>query len=127
MYDTERLMSVTLQYCALALAVVAACPAASAAQAAPPGQPAPSNAPNAPYPRINPDRSVTFRIRADDAKSVRLTVLGPYDMAKGQDGFWTVTTKPLDPGFYYYAVVVDGFTTLSSTVASPLRITIRAW
>ena len=74
-------------------------------------QPAPSNAPNAPFPRVNPDRSVTFRIRADEAKSVRITVLGPYDLVKGEDGFWTVTTKPLEPGFYYYAVVVDGFTT----------------
>src|SRR5262249_42429322 len=79
--------------------------------AAPPGLPAPSNAPNAQYPRINADRSVTFRISADDAKSVRITVLGPYDLVKGDDGFWTVTTTPLEPGFYYYAVVVDGFTT----------------
>ena len=78
---------------------------------APPGQPASSNAPNAQYPRINSDNSVTFRIRADDAKSVRIMTLGPYDMVKGEDGFWTVTTKPLAPGFYYYAVNVDGFTT----------------
>jgi enterochelin esterase-like enzyme len=81
------------------------------AQAPPPGQPAPSNAPNAQYPRINPDNTVTFRIRADDAMSVRITTLGPYDLVKGEDGFWTVTTKPLAPGFYYYAVNVDGFTT----------------
>jgi enterochelin esterase family protein len=77
----------------------------------PPGVPAPSNAPNAQYPRINPDSSVTFRIRADDAKSVRITTLGPYEMVRGEDGFWTVTTKPLASGFYYYAVNVDGFTT----------------
>lgn len=77
----------------------------------PPGVPAPSNAPNAQYPRINADSSVTFRIRADDARSVRITTLGPYDMVKGEDGFWMVTTKPLAPGFYYYAVNVDGFTT----------------
>src|SRR3954470_8831199 len=74
-------------------------------------QPAPSNAPNSQFPRVNPDHSVTFRIRADEAKTVRITVLGPYDMVRGDDGFWTVTTKPLAPGFYYYAVVVDGFTT----------------
>ena len=78
---------------------------------APPGRPAPSNAPNAQYPRINPDNSVTFRIRADAATSVRITILGPYDMVKGEDGFWTVTTKPLSPGFHYYAVDVDGFIT----------------
>ncbi len=95
----------------LTLAIVIASVGLIRGQSQPEGQPAPSNAPNAQYPRINPDRSVTFRIRADDAKSVRITTLGPYDMVKGDDGFWTVTTKPLEPGFYYYAIVVDGFTT----------------
>ncbi len=89
---------------------LAQAPAASSAP--PPGQPAPSNAPNSQWPRINPDNSVTFRVRADEAKSVRITTLGPYEMVKGEDGFWTVTTKPLAPGFYYYAVNVDGFTTV---------------
>jgi enterochelin esterase family protein len=93
------------------IAVLASVTVALAQAPAPPGQPAPSNAPNAQYPRINSDSSVTFRIRADDAKSVRITTLGPYDMVKGEDGFWTVTTKPLAPGFYYYAVNVDGFAT----------------
>src|SRR5439155_269970 len=32
-----------------------------------------------------------------------------YDLAKGEDGFWEVTTKPLQPGFHYYAISVDGF------------------
>ena len=84
----------------LALTIVVASVSLISGQSPPEGQPAPSNAPNARYPRINPDRSVTFRIRADDAKSVRITTLGPYDMVKGDDGFWTVTTKPLEPGFY---------------------------
>ena len=94
----------------VALVVASVC--LTRGQGQPEGQPAPSNAPNAQYPRINADRSVTFRIRADDAKSVRITTLGPYDLVKGDDGFWTVTTKPLEPGFYYYAVVVDGFATM---------------
>jgi Putative esterase len=98
----ERLLALTIAFGTV-------CPVR--AQTPPDGQPAPSNAPNAQYPRINPDRSVTFRIRADDAKSVRITVLGPYDLTRDEDGFWTVTTKPLEPGFHYYAVVVDGFTT----------------
>jgi enterochelin esterase family protein len=29
-------------------------------------------------------------------------------MEKQQDGFWTVTTAPLVPGFHYYTVIVDG-------------------
>ena len=84
----------------LTLAIVIASVGLISGQSQLEGQPAPSNAPNAQYPRINPDSSVTFRIRADDAKSVRITTLGPYDMVKGDDGFWTVTTKPLEPGFY---------------------------
>ena len=29
-------------------------------------------------------------------------------MVKQPEGFWTVTTAPLVPGFHYYTVVVDG-------------------
>jgi enterochelin esterase family protein len=29
-------------------------------------------------------------------------------MEKQQDGFWTITTPPLVPGFHYYTVIVDG-------------------
>jgi enterochelin esterase family protein len=32
-----------------------------------------------------------------------------YDMTRNKDGFWEVTTKPLLPGFHYYAISVDGF------------------
>ncbi len=32
-----------------------------------------------------------------------------YDMTKAADGSWEVTTKPLLPGFHYYAISVDGF------------------
>lgn len=31
------------------------------------------------------------------------------DMTKAPNGFWEVTTKPLVPGFHYYAISVDGF------------------
>jgi len=70
------------------------------------GIPAPSNVQGAQYPRINPDHSVTFRIKADDARRV---TIDNYDLVKGEDGFWTVTTKPYAPGFRYYFVVVDDF------------------
>lgn len=74
--------------------------------------PAPSNVANAQYPRVNPDHTVTFRIQAPGAEKVSLSSglgFGSYDLVKGDDGAWTVTTKPLEPGFYYYSVVVDGF------------------
>ncbi len=72
------------------------------------GVPAPSNVPGAQFPRINPDNSVTFRIKADDAKKVTIV---NNEMTKGDDGYWTFTSSPYKPGFYYYSVVVDGFTT----------------
>src|SRR5262249_26173488 len=49
-----------------------------------------------------------FRIKADNAQRV---TIDDYELVKGADGYWTVTTKPYTPGFHYYSVVVDGFTT----------------
>ena len=83
----------------------------SYAQGTHPG-PAPTNIPGAEFPRMNDDLSATFRVRADQAQKVQLLMeLGQstYDMTKGTDGFWEVTTKPLLPGFHYYAISVDGF------------------
>jgi enterochelin esterase-like enzyme len=71
-----------------------------------------TNVAGARFPRINSDLSVTFRVQADRAQRVQLLMeLGQstYDMIKGGDGFWEVTTKPLLPGFHYYAISVDGF------------------
>lgn len=68
--------------------------------------------PDADFPRLNADGSVEFRVKADGAKKVKLLMeLGQatYKMVKGEDGYWGVTTKPLLPGFHYYAVSVDGF------------------
>ena len=71
-----------------------------------------TNIPGAEYPRLNADLSASFRVQADHAQKVQLLMeLGQsaYDMAKGEDGLWEVTTKPLLPGFHYYAISVDGF------------------
>jgi enterochelin esterase-like enzyme len=68
--------------------------------------------PDAEFPRLNADGSATFRVQADQAQKVQLLLeLGQstYDMTKGKDGYWEVTTKPLLPGFHYYAISVDGF------------------
>ncbi len=77
-------------------------------------KPAPTNVGNAAYPRVHPDRRVTFRLSAPDAKKVQvftnygLGAGGPWDMTRGADGVWTVTSPPVVPGFHYYALVVDG-------------------
>ncbi len=77
-------------------------------------RPASSNVRAAQYPRIHSDLSVTFRLKALDAKVVKFHPAGDglgkadLDMAKGADGFWTVTTAPAAPGFHYYWFIVDG-------------------
>jgi enterochelin esterase-like enzyme len=95
------------------LAIIFASGIVCMAQAPSGGQPAPSNVLNAPYPQINADHRVTFRIRADAAQKVSIALGGGpanLDCTRGSDGFWMGTSKPLEPGFYYYTVVVDGFT-----------------
>jgi len=77
-------------------------------------QPAASNVRGAEYPRVYSDLRVTFRLKAADAKIVKLHPAGDglgkqdVDMVKGDDGFWTVTTEPAVPGFHYYWFIVDG-------------------
>ena len=45
---------------------------------------------------------------------VQVRVGQTFDMVKGSDGAWTVTTTPLVVGFHYYSLVIDG-----ATVADP--------
>lgn len=80
------------------------------AQAAADFRPASTNVWGAQYPRIDDAGRVQVRVKAPEAASVRLNFWnGPkVDMQKQSDGFWTVTTEPLVPGFHYYTVVIDG-------------------
>ena len=68
-----------------------------------------TNVEGAEYPKINPDLSTVFRNDFPDAESVLVNVGGKaYEMTKGDDGIWEVTTDPLVPGFHYYTLTVDG-------------------
>jgi enterochelin esterase-like enzyme len=77
--------------------------------------PATSNVPGAQYPRIQPDLGVTFRVNAPLARKVQVKPGGdglgkaPFDMARDDQGVWTVTTPLAAPGFHYYFLLVDGF------------------
>jgi enterochelin esterase-like enzyme len=74
----------------------------------PPGsKPASSNIVGAEYPRIDSLRRAHFRLRAPEANSV-IVSLGRTELKKGEDGFWTGMTAPLDPGFHYYTLKIDG-------------------
>ena len=73
-------------------------------------QPSTTNVWAAEYPRVDSAGRVQIRVKAPDATKVRLNFWsGPkVDMEKLQDGFWTVTTAPLVPGFHYYTLIIDG-------------------
>jgi enterochelin esterase family protein len=89
----------------------------AAAQTIPDGTPAPSNVRGKEFPRIHPDRRVTFRVNAPSAQKVAVAGRGadsgmngnvPFEMTKGADGVWQVTTSPVRPGFHYYELLIDG-------------------
>jgi len=111
----------------LALAILALACVPWATPAALDGTPAPGNVGNAEFPRIAPDRRVTFRLKAPHAKQVQLEggaglVKAPLDMMRGDDGTWSVTTPPAVPGFHYYWFTADGL-----RVNDPASYTFFGW
>jgi enterochelin esterase-like enzyme len=88
-------------------------------------QPASTNVGGAQYPQVWPDGRVTFRVSAPAAQKVAIEPLNgpaaamsgngpnglgkaPFEMTKGADGYWMVTTPPAVPGLHYYYVLIDG-------------------
>jgi enterochelin esterase-like enzyme len=61
-------------------------------------------------PEGRPDRSVTFRFTAPNAREVLLTLEGAErrPMQKDDQGLWTLTTPPLEPDLYGYSFIADG-------------------
>jgi enterochelin esterase family protein len=60
------------------------------------------------YPQVNSEGRARFRIAAPQAQSVKSSFSGENTVVKGQDGAWLVTTRPLDEGFHYYTLNIDG-------------------
>ncbi len=67
-------------------------------------------------PEVHPDKRVTFRLRAPNAKEVtlRLEATKVPAMTKDDQGVWSVTTEPLPPDYYVYSFVVDGMQMMDS-------------
>jgi len=66
-------------------------------------------------PETGPDRRVTFRLRAPQARDVVLTgdfMTGEKSLQKGDDGVWSVTVGPLEPEIYTYNFTIDGVRTI---------------
>jgi enterochelin esterase-like enzyme len=78
-------------------------------------KPSELNQPGQEYPQVNSQGYARFRITAPDAKAVSVSLglggSGGTTLTKGADGVWTGTTAgPLDQGFHYYHLSVDGGT-----------------
>jgi enterochelin esterase family protein len=71
-------------------------------------KPASSNQQGKQYPQVNSQRRIRFRIVAPQAQSVRVPEWGGIALTKGEDGAWIGTTRPIDEGFHYYRINIDG-------------------
>jgi enterochelin esterase-like enzyme len=87
-------------------------------------------------PEVSGEGNVTFRLRAPNAKSVKLASAGdipviPFrgglDMSKSPDGIFDITVESLDPGSYRYAFIVDGLTVLDPSNRSTSESNRNAW
>ena len=76
------------------------------------------NVPEAKYPCVYPDNRALFRVIAPDAQKVTVRIGKGFEMTKGPDGIWEVTTTPLVVGFHYYSLQIDG-----AVVADPSTMT----
>jgi enterochelin esterase-like enzyme len=81
-------------------------------------QPSALNIPEAKYPCVYPDHRALFRVQAPDAQKVSVRVGQDFNMTKGPDNIWSVTTTPLVVGFHYYTLHIDG-----AVVADPSTMT----
>jgi enterochelin esterase family protein len=79
-------------------------------EAAADAKPSVANIAGQQYPKVDSQARATFRVKAPDAQKVQVSVGATYDLTKGADGVWSGTTKPLDFGFHYYWIIVDGVT-----------------
>ena len=71
-------------------------------------KPATSNQPGKEFPQVNSEGRVKFRIVAPQAQSVTVSFRDSSTFTKGEDGAWVGYTRPLDEGFHYYTINIDG-------------------
>jgi enterochelin esterase-like enzyme len=71
-------------------------------------KPASSNQPGKEFPKVNSERRIKFRIVAPQATKVGVSFRDSSPFTKGEDGAWYGHTRPLDEGFHYYTIQLDG-------------------
>jgi enterochelin esterase-like enzyme len=70
-------------------------------------KPSTLNQPGQQYPQVNSQRRVRYRIVAPEAQSVSA---GRTKLTKAEGDVWSGTSQPMDEGFHYYHLTVDGGT-----------------
>jgi enterochelin esterase-like enzyme len=70
-------------------------------------KPSTLNQPGQQYPQVNSQRRARYRITAPEAQSISA---GRTKLTKGEGGVWAGTSQPMDEGFHYYHLTVDGGT-----------------
>ena len=61
------------------------------------------------YPVVHPDNRVGFDVNKPEADSVSVDICGKvYPLEKDAEGHWKGTSDPLEPGFHYYFLLVNG-------------------
>jgi len=76
-------------------------------------KPSAMNQPGQEFPQVNSQGYARFRIKAPHSDSIRVSLglggQGGTLLVKGADGFFTGTTSgPMDEGFHYYHLTIDG-------------------
>ncbi len=96
-------------------------------------------------PEVGQDHRVTFRLYAPDAREMKLhaegleatpditpeqlsKTSGGFPMTRAQNGVWSVTIGPIQPGTYRYSFAVDGVSTTDprNPVASETLTSVRS-
>ena len=95
-------------------------------------------------PEVSADRMVVFRVSAPQAQSVRVSgsdmpalagggrgaasgAPSPGQMTKDENGVWSVTLGPIDPGAYRYNFNVDGVTVIDPRNSSISESNTNVW
>ena len=84
-------------------------------------------------PEVSADRRVTFRVSAPQAQAVRLNAsdipnLGQAAaLVKAENGVWSTTVGPIDPGAYRYTFTIDGVATIDPRSPSTSESNGNVW
>lgn len=77
-------------------------------------------------PEIGTDRTVTFRLRAPQAREVSVNGQWPngrVTLTRGSNDVWSATTAPIEPGVWEYSLTVDGLSMIDpgNPAIKPMR------